>query len=249
MRGMFFFITAIIALIYWDVKFKLVYLINRKAALRFLNKRFHGTAKNFFRILFWLTDFKIIVEKNELLEKIPHGSIFLVNHQSLIDIPVLIYVFSRFQIRFAAKESLFRFVPYISFVLRLQRHGRISRSGDLDSTRKQLENLARGIGRGECPLIFPEGTRSKTGRLRRFHTGGLRSILKVETAPIVVVAMDGGARVSDLHGIHRNIACAKYRIKVVDIIKLEERPENLGKLIDGARENISKVIDNWRNEN
>jgi 1-acyl-sn-glycerol-3-phosphate acyltransferase len=57
---------------------------------------------------------------------------------------------------------------------------------------RSLEAGARSIRDGNSFLIFPEGTRSKTGEMLPFKKGGFLMALKAQ-APIVPVAISGGA--------------------------------------------------------
>lgn len=98
-------------------------------------------------------------------------NIFLVaNHQSYSDIPALLYA-SRRMFGFIAKYELGR-MPFLSFWMKQLGCVFINRERFISAVKnlKKLESLGR-----PCRLtIFPEGTRSKNGRLGPFRSGALR---------------------------------------------------------------------------
>jgi 1-acyl-sn-glycerol-3-phosphate acyltransferase len=112
--------------------------------------------------------------------------IFVSNHQSIYDIPV-IFANLPYQLRIIAKESLGSF-PFLGWHLR--------RSGHLLVDRKRPDR-AGILGRwralvkeGLSLIIFPEGTRSADGRLGPFKAGSF--LLAIEAKlPIVPVSVDG----------------------------------------------------------
>lgn len=96
--------------------------------------------------------------------------IFLSNHQGQIDIPVLIEAVQD-KVGFVAKQELGR-IPILSYWMRqigCVFIDRADKAGALDS----LKKAAASIGNNSL-VIFPEGTRSKTGEILPVKTGGLR---------------------------------------------------------------------------
>ena len=72
-------------------------------------------------------------------------------------------------------------------------HGLISRTGNYREGQQELSRFAGLTAQGICPVIFPEGTRSRTGRVRDFYAGGVRIILETAHMPVLSVAVDGGS--------------------------------------------------------
>ncbi len=124
--------------------------------------------------------------------------IFIANHQSNLDIPVLFAALSGYNFRFLAKESLFS-IPVFGPAMRRMGHVAVDRQNRrkaMESIQEASDLVSRGIGL----LVFPEGTRSPDlSRLGEFKTGGMIVALKCQAlvAPVVV---SGSAGLLPKHG-------------------------------------------------
>lgn len=126
--------------------------------------------------------------KFENREFIPKGVpiIFVSNHQSLYDIIGIIWFLRKFHPKFVSKKELAKGIPSISFNLR---HG-----GSVVIDRKDPKQAIPAIkSLGEyielntrSAVIFPEGTRSKTGVPKEFAATGLKILCKAAPTAIVV---------------------------------------------------------------
>ncbi len=96
--------------------------------------------------------------------------VFLCNHQSQIDIPVLVAALEE-KLGFVAKKEL-NSVPLLAYWMRQIGCVFIDRS-DKSGARKSLEEAAASLG-SRSLVVFPEGTRSKSGELLPVKSGGLR---------------------------------------------------------------------------
>ena len=95
--------------------------------------------------------------------------IFFANHQSILDIIVCGAVLDT-QYRWTARESLFK-IPVLGKGMKRTGYIRISRSGSAGAM-KSFYEAAERIKEGNSLIIFPEGTRTKDGRLLPFKKGG-----------------------------------------------------------------------------
>jgi 1-acyl-sn-glycerol-3-phosphate acyltransferase len=109
--------------------------------------------------------------------------LFLCNHNSWLDIPATLAAAEE-GMGFVAKRELGR-IPLLAFWMRATGCVFIDRS-DKFGARKALENVARQMGIRPL-VVFPEGTRSKTGARLPLKTGGLR------------MALMAGARIIPVH--------------------------------------------------
>jgi 1-acyl-sn-glycerol-3-phosphate acyltransferase len=126
--------------------------------------------------------------KFENIESIPKNVpiIFVSNHQSMYDIIAMIWYLRRFHCKFVSKKELGKGIPSISFNLR---HG-----GSVLIDRKDPKQAIPAIkGLGEyiekyhrSAVIFPEGTRSRTGKPKEFAQTGLKILCKNTPSAYVV---------------------------------------------------------------
>jgi 1-acyl-sn-glycerol-3-phosphate acyltransferase len=123
----------------------------------------------------------------EGLENIPRDQpvIYASNHSSMFDIWALSATLPD-SVRFVAKKELFR-IPLLGPAMRAAGHIPIDR----EARKKAFEaynEAARTIQRGVTPVVFPEGTRSRTGELLPFKNApfGLAIAAQVPVVPIYV---------------------------------------------------------------
>lgn len=120
-------------------------------------------------------------------ENLPKGGGYILasNHLGWKD-PIVLSVHFRAQISFAAKVELFRY-PVFKQVLVLTGQIPLKRvNANSGERRKFYEQAVSGMGRGLVLGIFPEGTRSKSGKLLKFETGAgsIASTTKCIVVPI-----------------------------------------------------------------
>lgn len=122
-------------------------------------------------------------------EHLPRGEapVFVANHQSNLDIPVLSLVLPR-EVLWLAKRELFR-IPVFGQAIRAVGYLPVDR-GDADAARASLGVAAREVRGGFPVILFPEGTRSGDGRLLPFKLGFLH-VAEESGAPVVPVVLRG----------------------------------------------------------
>nr|WP_299343494.1 lysophospholipid acyltransferase family protein [Allomuricauda sp.] len=107
--------------------------------------------------------------------------IIVTNHQSMYDIPPLIWYMRRHHPKFVSKIELGKGIPSVSFNLRHGGSALIDRK-DPKQAVEQLSKLGNYIEvHHRSAVIFPEGTRSRDGHPKKFRTTGLKVLM--ENAP------------------------------------------------------------------
>lgn len=114
--------------------------------------------------------------------------VYVCNHQSLADILVLFRLFVHF--KWVSKIENFR-VPIVGWNMYLNRYIVLVR-GSMKSQLKMIKDSRKTLAEGSSILIFPEGTRTRTGKLRPFKSGAFQIAKKTGT-PIVPIVLNGSA--------------------------------------------------------
>src|SRR4051812_14830259 len=114
--------------------------------------------------------------------------VYMSNHQSNIDIPLLYSIFPG-TLRMVAKAELFK-VPLWGRAMKEAGFVRGTRSGDRAEAMAAMEECGDAIRRGVNVWIAPEGTRSLDGKIAKFKKGGF-ILARDSGADIVPVAIDG----------------------------------------------------------
>ncbi len=112
------------------------------------------------------------------LDKIPSQGpiIFVANHQSMYDIPPMIWFFRKAHPKFISKKELGKGIPSVSFNLKYGGSVLIDRK-DGKQAIAQIEKIAQYIqDTKRAVVIFPEGTRSRNGSTKKFQENGLKTL-------------------------------------------------------------------------
>jgi 1-acyl-sn-glycerol-3-phosphate acyltransferase len=149
----------------------------------------HWCARTWSRLILKTTGVTVDVTG---LERLMPGKtyVFVANHQSIYDIPILFWSLP-YQLRIIAKESLGRF-PFLGWHLR--------RTGHMLVDRKRPDRAAifswasRLTSQGLSLIVFPEGTRSRDGRVARFKGGSFYLALEAGL-PVVPLSVIGSRHV------------------------------------------------------
>jgi len=126
--------------------------------------------------------------KFENRELIPTGVpiIFVANHQSLYDIIAMIWFLRKFHPKFVSKKELGSGIPSVSYNLKYGGSVLIDRKDPKQAIPK-IKSLGDYIEKHKrSAVIFPEGTRSKTGKPKEFAQSGVKILCKYAPSAYVV---------------------------------------------------------------
>jgi 1-acyl-sn-glycerol-3-phosphate acyltransferase len=168
--------------------------------------------------------------------------IVVMNHQSVLDVLVLILMTGPLVPAFVARERYTR-APVIGTGLRLADcpivdPGR-DRAGAVDSLRSAMD-------RERAFAIFPEGHRSPDGTLQPFRTAGLLAMLGTRRVPVFLVATDGFQAARTLADLAFGLGAVDGRTELVGRFDPPAAAEALPQFVDGLQAELDAALGRLR---
>ncbi|MBE6361524.1 MAG: 1-acyl-sn-glycerol-3-phosphate acyltransferase [Treponema bryantii] len=183
----------------------------------------------------------------EHVDELPDQYIVITNHQSLLDIPVVMNFMRNVSLRFVAKDILGRHIPLISEMLRIEKHCLIPRKAKPMDAMNYIGKFGEQVVReNQVPVLFPEGSRTKDGKVGKFYSAGFRKLTESSNLPVVVCALDGGYQIRDLFKIFTNLKRGCYRIKIVKIYEPPKSKEEANEILEESKALIQNQVEEWR---
>lgn len=160
--------------------------------------------------------------------------VFMANHLSFLDGPLLFLVIPQ-PVRVILKKEIFR-IPFVGVGMKMVDFVPVDRRG-VKGGKKAIQRAVQLMKeRGYSFLIFPEGTRSRTGEIQPFRRGGFFLAL-ASGAPIVPVTIKGTFELMP----RGSFFCRPGEIKVIFHPPVSTKgytPENMPELIEVVRNKI-----------
>lgn len=176
----------------------------------------------------------------EGLEKIDRSKSYVIvlNHNSMLDIPALYFVPLDF--RWVSKREVWK-IPFFGQMLYLHGDILIDRGRGQQAMAQLLAEGSEWLGRGVSVAIFPEGTRSKDGTMRRFKSGAFQLAHEagVELLPVVLGGTRSFVRPGGLLWNWRN----RLTLRILDPVPAEEvRTADPHELMERTQARMAEVL-------
>jgi len=169
--------------------------------------------------------------------------IFIANHQSLYDIPVLIWFLRKYHAKFISKIELTKGVPSVSYNLRHGGAANIDRKDPRQSITEIMKLGTRMKEKNWSAVIFPEGTRSKDGTVKSFQAAGVATLLKkCPEALLVPIAIKNSWKMVR-YGQYPLDTFIAMSWEVLTPIEPEKRPAD--ELVAEAEASIRKTLNQY----
>lgn len=187
MKFLSYILSSIFALVFFSIL--LIFHPLQWIGLKLFGQEGHQTVVNFMN-WFLIKSLLILGIRVQVENKhnLPENTtlIFVANHQSTFDIPPIIWYFRKHYPKFVSKKELGKGIPSISFNLKHGGAALIDRK-DPKQALSELGKFAKRINENKwSAAIFPEGTRSRTGKPKAFSVNGLKMIAKYNPEGYVV---------------------------------------------------------------
>ncbi len=190
----------------------------------------HKIANLWARMLLWLTSTRVeVIGRENVLMNRPQ--IFMANHQSDFDI-LIVLAHIPGQFRWIAKKELFK-IPIFGKAMKNAGYIEIDRQNH-EKALKSLDEAAQKIREGKSVVTFPEGTRSRDGKIKPFKQGMFHLAIR-SGAPIVPISIIGASEIMP----KRTLKVRPGRVTMVI-----DRPVDVsGYTLDTRGELIEKIRD------
>ena len=128
--------------------------------------------------------------------------VVVANHESFVDILLISHL--PFEMKWLSKETFFKF-PLVGWMMQMAGDIRLVR-GNRDSTVAAMEACKDRLGRKVSVMIFPEGTRTRSGDLQPFKDGAFRLAIENQVAVLPLA----------VHGAYTGLVSGDWRFGVTD---------------------------------
>ena len=194
-------------------------------------------ARAWARSLLWIAGVKVEIEGLEHI-RVGGNYVFVANHVSYMDTPVVLAHVPE-QFLFLAKSGLFK-IPLLGWHLHRAGHVPVP----LEDVRGQLKTLQKAaalIREGRSTLVFPEGGRSESGKLREFKDGAAYLAIRARV-PLVPMALIGMRGILPMHSLRFHPGRVKLKIGEpipTDGLSIKERQA----VTTRARERVVELLE------
>jgi 1-acyl-sn-glycerol-3-phosphate acyltransferase len=199
------------------------------------------------RMLIWsfrLSGMRLEVERPPGLEP-GEGYVIVANHQSIFDIPLIGGTLLTNFPKYVSKAELGRGIPMVSYNLRRGDNCLIDRSDPRGATAAITQFGERVQQRGVSAVIFPEGSRSRDGRLKTFKRSGTEALIAAaDRLPVVPAVIDGSWRLL-VHKMFPIPFGTRVRIRFLEPIARTE-DDDPAEILDECRAQIEATLAAWQ---
>ena len=156
------------------------------------------------KIAAWFVRLATSFSVTKIGKEAPEAQMFLVNHQSDLDIGVIETITSK-DITWVAKKALFD-VPFFGLAMSLPEDIEVERESKI-SLIKLLRAAKDRLKKKRVLTMFPEGTRSRTGRMLPFKSGAkfIADKYQLKVQPIVLIETAKCYNIKEFYYMPKNI--------------------------------------------
>ena len=182
----------------------------------------------------------------------PQSCIVVMNHQSVLDIPLGVWLIRGPQAVIPTRDRYKRGIPGISPLVRLAGFPVVSQKRSI--TREELRGLTDAadlVARGErTMLIFPEGHRTRDGSIGKFMRSGLRIVLRRAKQPVYCVVADGMTQARTTTDALTGFGGSTVRVTILGPFTIDEpaTPSKIDEFMEVIRQRMVDTLAAMRAE-
>lgn len=166
--------------------------------------------------------------------------IIISNHQSLWDIPPIIWFLRKAHPKFISKKELGKGIPSVSYNLRHGGSILIDRKNAKQALNEMVSFSEYLKENNRSGVIFPEGTRSRTGAPKKFHRKGLQTLFShLPDAYVLPITINNSWKLQK-HGMFPMPIGVKIKFELHPLVKVSDY--EIETLIDTIETQIKSKI-------
>ena len=179
------------------------------------------------------------------------GTLVVMNHQSLFDIPILLLAVQDNFIRIVTRSRYVdRYIPVVTQMVRIYEFPIVNPGGDRRVMRANLKEIRRAAARNDAPLaIFPEGTRTRNGAIGEFQTAGLSVILRSRPWSVHVLVVDGLWQFAKLANLVASPTSVRARVEHAGVLEWSDPRADPAPLLNEIRRRMNETLVAMRRAN
>ena len=187
------------------------------------------------KIAAWFVRIATFFSVTKIGKEDPEAQMFLVNHQSDLDIGVIETISSK-DITWVAKKALFD-VPFFGLAMSLPEDIEVERESKI-SLIKLLRAAKDRLKKKRVLTMFPEGTRSRTGKMLPFKSGAkfIADKYQLKVQPIVLMETAKCYNIKEFYYMPKNI-----KVIFLDSFVADKSDPNW---LENLRSKMQKTYDN-----
>ena len=168
------------------------------------------------------------------------GILILMNHQSLLDVPIVTRTLERGYSRIVTRKRYARGVPLISRMIKLYEYPVVDPTGPL---REQLEML-RSVARDpRVPIVvYPEGTRSRDGTLLPFRRAAVDTLLRHRQWKVYLLTSDGTLPCARLKDMLNGVESLHCRVSVNGPFDTPSNPQEISSWLEEMESRMRNTL-------
>jgi 1-acyl-sn-glycerol-3-phosphate acyltransferase len=172
------------------------------------------------------------------------GVLVLMNHQSLLDIPLVVAALRPHHPRIVTRERYARGKPLISHMVRLYQYPTV---GSGATSRESIKKIRQAARESPVPIvIYPEGHRTRDGEIGPWQEGGLRIILGARRWQVYLLVADGYWRSARLTDFLTSVSSIDGHATVLGPFESPDRGAELDAFVTHLREQMKAGLSRLR---
>ena len=176
------------------------------------------------------------------------GTLVVMNHQSVWDIPIMIWLVKDNFVRIVTRARYVRrYLPTVSKMVMLFGFPVVNPGFQGKELRRSLLEMKSAARKDDAPLgIFPEGTRTKDGEIGEFRTAGMKVLLRARPWTVHALVSDGLWRQAKVKHLVASPEAVSARVEHAGVFEWSDPRADADPFIDGIRRRMVEKLHEMR---